>query len=128
MRARFVFTVEIPWPGSGNTPGSSSYRAESFEWRRSNSPAVAGLGGRSQGWKLVRLSSEVLPPPGRSGLTAAGDGHEVVAVCAHAVMSLSKLWKFAFAGTGASGVLGERWAVMAVVTGLMIWDLESRSN
>lgn len=125
MRARFAFSVEVPWPG-----GPGGYRAEAFEWRRSNSLAVGSLGGRSQGWKLVRLSNEL--PPG--GVTVAGSGppsndnHEVVAVCTHAVMSMSKLWKFAFTGTGVSGALGERWAVMAVVTGLVIWDQESKSN
>ncbi|ROW05173.1 hypothetical protein VSDG_00593 [Cytospora chrysosperma] len=131
VRAKVVFSVEIPWPGPAGAPASpASYRRESFEWRRSNSLAISSLGGRSQGWKLVRLSNEL--PPG--GLTVAGsgppagDGHEVVAICAQAVMSMSKLWKFAFTGTGVSGALGERWAVMAVVTGLVIWDQESRNN
>lgn len=123
MRARFAFSVEVPLPGAG----AGVYRAESFEWRRSNSPAVGSLGGRSQGWKLVRLSNELPPGAGGRG-PPSGDGHEVVAVCAHAVMSMSKLWKFAFTGTGASGALGERWAVMAVITGLVIWDQESRGS
>ncbi|KUI53765.1 hypothetical protein VP1G_01058, partial [Cytospora mali] len=128
MRSKFVFSVEVPW-GAADGP-AAGYRKESFEWRRSNSPAIANLGGRSHGWKLVRLSNEL--PSG--GLTVsgsgppAGDGHEVVAMCAHAVMSVSKLWKFAFTGTGVSGALGERWAVMAVATALVIWDQEIKSN
>ncbi|KAK7734221.1 hypothetical protein SLS53_007869 [Cytospora paraplurivora] len=146
-RQKFVFRVEIPWPHNSSNNNSAAVginghqqqqqqrRKESFEWRRSNSLAVAGLGGRSQGWKLVRLSSEV-PPHDPAALAAAvlgggppsGDGCEVVAVCAQAVMSMTKLWKFAFVGTGSSGALGERWAVMAVVTGLAIWDQESRGN
>ncbi|ROW13987.1 hypothetical protein VPNG_04098 [Cytospora leucostoma] len=139
-RQKFVFRVDIPWPHSAVAGGGQQQqrsRKESFEWRRSSSPAVAGLGGRSQGWKLVRLSGEV-PPHDPSALAAAvlgsgprsggDDGCEVVAVCAQAVMSMTKLWKFAFLGTGVSGALGERWAVMAVVTGLAIWDQESRGN
>lgn len=132
----FSFSVEVPWPTTlphePNHPDAStlSWRKEPYEWRRSNSYAVGGLGGSSQGWKLVRLANEL--PPG--GLAVAGsgppsgDGHEVVAVCTNAVMSMTKLWKFSFLGTGLSGVLGERWAVMAVMTGLVIWDRDSRRD
>lgn len=129
MSAKFGFTVEIPWPAGGPN-GATAYRKESFEWRRSNSLAIGGLGGRSQGWKLVRLSNEL--PPGGLAVSGsgppAGDGHEVVAVCTDAVMSMTKLFKFSFLGTGLSGALGERWAVMAVTTGLVIWDQERRRD
>ncbi|KAI3395946.1 hypothetical protein diail_657 [Diaporthe ilicicola] len=131
MSAKFSFQVEVPWPAPPGAPaGAVTYRKEAFEWRRSNSLAIGGLGGRSQGWKLVRLSNEL--PPG--GVTVAGsgppsgDGHEVVAVCTDAVMSLTKLFKFSFLGTGLSRALGERWAVMAVTTGLVIWDQERRRD
>lgn len=125
MSSTISFRVEVPWPGPN---GSVQWRKEAFEWRRSNSLAVSALGGSAQGWKLVRLSKEL--PPG--GLTMAGsgppsgDGFEVVAACTTAVMSLTKLWKFCFLGTGVSGALGERWAVMAVITGLVTWDRENR--
>lgn len=145
----FSFSVEVPWPAAADdddnddnnnnnnatttdpsTGARVTWRKEAYEWRRSNSYAVGGLGGSSQGWKLVRLCNAL--PPG--GLAVAGsgppsgDGHEVVAVCANAVMSMTKLWKFSFLGTGLSGVLGERWAVMAVMTGLVIWDRDSRRD
>jgi hypothetical protein len=127
MSAKFAFTVEVPWPGPG---GATAYRKETFEWRRSNSLAIGGLGGRSQGWKLVRLSNEL--PPGGLAVSGSGppsgDGHEVVAVCTDAVMSMTKLFKFSFLGTGLSGALGERWAVMAVTTALVIWDQERRRD
>lgn len=127
MTTAFRFHVEVPWP-DGN--GGVLWRKEAYEWRRSNSLAVAGLAGSNTGWKLVRLTNEL--PPG--GVTVAGsgppsrDGHEVVAVCTNAVMSMTKLWKFCFLGTGVSGALGERWAVMAVTTGLAIWDREHRRH
>jgi hypothetical protein len=134
MSARIAFTVEVPWPGPGGAAAAATttttYRKESFEWRRSNSLAISGLGGRSQGWKLVRLSNEL--PPGGLAVSGSGppsgDGHEVVAVCTDAVMSMTKLFKFSFLGTGLSGALGERWAVMAVITALVIWDQERRRD
>lgn len=132
------FRVEVPWHGapSADQGGSSSsptsaWRTEAYEWRPSNGGAVNMLGGASHGWKLVRLERE-LPTrrgaavPGAGSGPPSGDGFEVVAVCATAVMSMTKLWKFSFLGTGVTGALGERWAVMAVVTGLVLWDRESR--
>lgn len=129
MSSTFTFRVEVPWPVAGPNGGSNvQWRKEAFEWRRSNSLAVSALGGSSQGWKLVRLSKE-LPPGGRTVAGTgppSGDGFEVVAACTTAVMSLTKLWKFCFLGTGVSGALGERWAVMAVISGLATWDRENR--
>lgn len=130
----FSFSVPVPWPSAEtadmHTPGTVTWRPEPYEWRRSNGAAVSGLGGASHGWKLVRLTN-ALPPGGRTVAGSgppSGDGHEVVAVCTNAVMSMTKLWKFSFLGTGLSGVLGERWAVMAVMTGLVIWDRDSRRD
>ncbi|KAH6887579.1 hypothetical protein B0T10DRAFT_73238 [Thelonectria olida] len=95
---------------------------EQFEWRHSHGDAVRHLNGQSSGWKLVRLAQG---PPGAgtgSGNAATfvpggymtSDGHEVVA--AWTMNSGSKVGKFHFTGTGLSGLLGERWAIMAVVT------------
>ncbi|KAG6366074.1 hypothetical protein INS49_000250 [Diaporthe citri] len=134
MDPTFNFVVEIPSPptasASGSPPPPTSYHSEKFEWRRSSSGAVGGLGGRAHGWKLVRLSNEL--PPGGMAVAGSGppsgDGHEVVAVCTESVMSVSKLWKFSFLGTGLSRALGEQWAVMAVVTGLVIWDHDRRRD
>lgn len=129
----FSFAVEIPWPASASNPSGNNitWHKEAYEWRRSKTHAVAGLGGASHGWKLVRLS-DALPPGGLAVAGSgppSGDGHEVVAVCANAGgLTMTKLFRFAFLGTGLSGVLGERWAVMAVVTGLVIWDRDSRRD
>lgn len=126
--SRFGFRVEVPWSAAGGGGGGAGWRKEAFEWRRTSggggSVAVGVLGGAAQGWELVRLADERLP--GGGGGPPSGDGHEVVAACTTAVMSLTKLWKFCFLGTGVSGALGERWAVMAVVSGLAIWGRENR--
>lgn len=128
MDPTFSFVVSVPSRAAG--PGAAAYRNERYEWRRSSSLAVGGLGGRAHGWKLVRLANEL--PPGERAFAGSGppsrDGHEVVAVCTETLMSVSKLFKFAFLGTGLSGALGEQWAVMAVVTGLAIWDHDRRRD
>ncbi|KAI8964965.1 hypothetical protein F5Y11DRAFT_362880 [Daldinia sp. FL1419] len=119
-----VFTIETG-------PGG---RREAFEWRRSRGEEVRVLGGRERGWKLVRLRTDAptgLGGQGRAvfgGGATAGDGREVVAVWAWATMSLTKKLRFRFLGSGASGVLGERWAVMAVVTALWSFERERRFN
>lgn len=128
----FRFRVDVPRGGAaaaaaGPDGTTVAWHKEAYEWRRSNSLAIGGLGGAAQGWQLVRLADE-LPPGGRTVAGTgppSGDGHEVVAACTVAVMSLTKLWKFCFLGTGVSGALGERWAVMAVVTGLILWNRET---
>lgn len=130
MDPTFSFVVEIPSSNPAPGAAATTYHNEKFEWRRSSSGAVGGLGGRAHGWKLVRLSNEL--PPGGMAVAGSGppsgDGHEVVAVCTESVMSVSKMWKFSFLGTGLSRALGEQWAVMAVLTGLVIWDNDRRRD
>ncbi|KAI1506600.1 hypothetical protein F5X99DRAFT_423231 [Biscogniauxia marginata] len=121
-----TFTVE-----TGDGPGNA--RREAFEWRHSRAGEVAALGGRSSGWKLVRLATDAGTATAGAGAGAGSaksstDGREVVAVWAWPSMSLSKALKFRFLGAGATGALGERWAVAAVITALRIWDRERRAR
>ncbi|KAI1354207.1 hypothetical protein F5Y01DRAFT_274521 [Xylaria sp. FL0043] len=58
----------------------------------------------------------------------SSDGKEVVAVCAGASLSVSKVLRFRFLGTGADGSLGARWAIMAVASALAIWNRDRRSR
>ncbi|KAH8648576.1 hypothetical protein BX600DRAFT_442862 [Xylariales sp. PMI_506] len=101
---------------------ASGGRREAFEWRHSHGGEVDGLGGRGRGWKLVRLAAS------GSGASRSSDGKEVVAVWANASMSATKILNFEFLGSGATGVLGERWAIMAVITALRIWDKERKAR
>lgn len=129
---RFWFALEV-------APG----RVEKFEWRRSSGAAVRSLGQSRSGWKLVRCSA---PPPGyqekpeaalaadeapeeddndRGDLTS--DGNEIVAVWAGASlrkMSMTAVGRFEFRGAGLRGELGERWALMAVMSQMIIWRQE----
>ncbi|EJT69896.1 hypothetical protein GGTG_12779 [Gaeumannomyces tritici R3-111a-1] len=111
--------------------GVTEARVEQFEWRHSHGAAVDSLAGSWSGWKLVRMSRA--PPPGASGGSPPGkfmtsDGFEVVAVWASAVISMSQAAHFDFVGTGTTGLLGERWAVAAVMSALGIWERERRQR
>ncbi|KAG7120573.1 hypothetical protein HYQ44_005069 [Verticillium longisporum] len=130
----YSFTIDV---GTSVSPGSSGrWPLEEFQWRRSRGDAVASLGGRGYGWKLVRLAGG--PPPGadqqwrRAGLAAGAhrgsDGAEVVAVWSEMGYSMSKALRFAFLGMGLTGLLGERWAIMAVMTAMGLFERERRSR
>lgn len=110
---------------------------ERFEWRMSHGKEVKELDDWSWGWKLVRLgdkkdaSSHLDQRPGSGpfkrsddrehGLTS--DGREIVAVwAANSKFSKNKMGTFRFMSSGASGELGEEWAIMAVATILRLWS------
>ncbi len=122
----YTFTMEV-----GTDAGN--VRHEEYQWRHSSGTAIAALGGARDGWKLIRMATA--PPPGTPRnerqpppAFTSSDGREVVAMYADARMSMTKQLKFAFVGTGRTGALGERWAVMAVTSALAIWDKEEASQ
>ncbi|KAF3013933.1 hypothetical protein E8E14_002645 [Neopestalotiopsis sp. 37M] len=120
----YTFSIEV----------GSTGRREPFEWRHSHGNEVDSLGGSSSGWKLVRVNTDA--PGGGSdkgshfvgGGPQSSDAKEVVAVWSNARMSMSKELNFQFLGSGVTGALGERWAVMAVITALRIWDRERKAR
>ncbi|CAI4215541.1 unnamed protein product [Parascedosporium putredinis] len=59
-----------------------------------------------------------------AGGLSSREGAEIVAAWGPHGLSSSKAGMFEFIGTGASGMLGERWAVMAVISALTILDAE----
>lgn len=126
-RVRFRFAIEV-----GPDP-HTAWRREVFEWRHSHGDAVAAfLDGASSGWKLVRLADSSSDPSGsesrRLVWPRSSDGYEIVAVWSHARLSLTKVLKFRFLGSGATGVLGERWAIMAVMTALRMYQHNQRNR
>lgn len=90
---------------------------EDFEWRNSHGDEIKAVGGRTYGWKLVRLSSRT-----GEGVGSTSDGLEVVAVVAqNATWSMSKSANIAFLGSGLNGNMGERWELAALLSGLLLW-------
>lgn len=111
----FTFSVEVPAQPGGQL------RSEPFEWRHSRGEDVASLGSVwGRGWKLVRTAT------GRGA--AVGAGTDVVAVFSTGPVSMTKKFCFKFVGAGETGVLGERWAVMAVISAIAIWEKERRNK
>jgi hypothetical protein len=101
LHQRWNFGVEVGGVGGGG-------QREQFEWRHSRSDEVKSLGG--SGFKLVRPSR----------------GEEVVMVITEPGSSMTKQLRLAFRASGATGELGERWAVMAVATALGVWETQRR--
>jgi hypothetical protein len=103
--------------------GPMGLKRERFEWRRSRGQDIPGVGARIFGHKLVRLAADAAGTGNR-----ASDGAEVVAVCSGpgSAYTGSKVFKFTFVGSGASGALGERWATMAIITALGGWREDVR--
>lgn len=136
---RFWFALEIP--------GSAGNRVEKFEWRRSRGVDVKSLGESSNGWKLVRVADYVVSAEDdhltadvdKDGVTEddttatdglTSDGREIVGVWAPASMrkmNMRNVGRFEFRGSGASGVLGTRWALMAVMSQLAVWRCEMQA-
>lgn len=98
-------THNFPYPKYDFTievgkPGEPQQR-EQFEWQHI---------GMRKGWQLVRLSTG-----------------EVVAVFEWTALTKKDL-HFQFVGTGGTGLLGERWAIMAAITAIRAWDQVKRKQ
>lgn len=108
---------------------SDQWTRERFEWRHSRGSEVKALDKLNSGWKLVRIHSEADGVGGNRRARdqgASSDGKELVAVFAEVSgWSTSKVVKFKFLGSGATGEMGTRWSVMAVMTALRIWDMQN---
>lgn len=133
-------------------PTARNGELEVFEWRRSHGNEVKQLGGSRWGWKLVRVgrAGRDEPPEGKESFDASelsddgslaeyekgraeastSDGKEVVAVWARTGLwtSLHDVGEFQLLGSGATGELGDRWAVMALMSILCIWQKAMRDQ
>ncbi|KAI0163083.1 hypothetical protein BJ166DRAFT_285094 [Pestalotiopsis sp. NC0098] len=109
---------------------------EKFEWRASKGNEVKALVGgdrhHASGRKLVRLATEADGVGGTRAVRdqgASSDGREVVAVWAdNPKWSGNKAGALRFLGSGASGVLGGRFAVMTIATSVRIWEMMNESS
>ncbi|KAI1475786.1 hypothetical protein F4774DRAFT_395865 [Daldinia eschscholtzii] len=98
-------------------------RQENFEWRRTQGEEVKELDSSGEGWKLVRLEGTA------TGKNSTSDGKEVVAVWSvNGGWSMTKFCKFQFLGSGATGVLGDTFAIVALISGLKIRYAEYLQN
>lgn len=130
LSAVFRFEVEVGG-GGGDGEKDAGWGAggrETFEWRSSHGEDVKEVAeGSSYGWKLVRLGDgggvsgmAVAGPSGGHGV--ASDGREIVAVVAHnASWSMTKGFRFAFLGSGLTGVFGDAWELVTVASALKLW-------
>jgi len=119
-------------PGRGGAGAARPRpRREEFEWRFVTHARV-GVDPVGPGWRLIRLAQEAPEGVARDTWldgrerTQAPDGTEVVAHWVNISKGYTKVGKFEFIGSGAEGLLGERWRLMAVVTALGIWEAERR--
>ncbi|KAI2605181.1 uncharacterized protein GGS25DRAFT_419057 [Hypoxylon fragiforme] len=129
-----VGLLHVSYRFSVQTGTGKDLRTEDFEWRQSRGEEVRGLNKHAgYGWKLVRLSGNNAEQGGGGGGSdrtkrAVGwtsDGQEVVAAWSHNnSWSANKVFKLQFLESGATGVLGDRFAVVALMTALKIFHHE----
>ncbi|GFP59523.1 hypothetical protein TASIC1_0013021900 [Trichoderma asperellum] len=95
-------------------------RVQRFEWVGSGRKEVKDLNEWTHGWKLRRvIASDAEDEDESENELPAG---EILAVWADSSMSLKKAAKFQFLNSGATGELGEAWALMAVITFVRVWQ------
>ncbi|KAI0138200.1 hypothetical protein F4776DRAFT_82173 [Hypoxylon sp. NC0597] len=118
----------VTYPFSVEVGLGKDLRVENFEWRGSRGGEVQDLDKYTRGYKLVRLGSVGTGQGGERSTRAANvtsDGKEVVAVFAqNTSWSMNKVFKFQFLESGATGVLGDRFALAALMSALKIWYIE----
>ncbi|XXG95767.1 hypothetical protein Hte_002038 [Hypoxylon texense] len=130
MRARTVGESGMGYAFSIEVDHGGKLVREDFEWRKSKKGSNELL--KDGGFKLLRLSSRRYQESSRSSTASSSshdatteDGYEVVAIFKwnKTLTNMMHPFELRFVGPALSGSLGERWAVMAVITGLRLWWL-----
>ncbi|KAL1864053.1 hypothetical protein VTK73DRAFT_6234 [Phialemonium thermophilum] len=108
---------------------------QTFEWRAvsrrtgsslaKNSTGTAGHLPPEETWELVCLDSD-LRSPFLPESRDEGDREGRVALWRGTSKSKARRVSFAFVNAGATGELGQRFAELAMITGLALWDEEHR--
>ncbi|OTB00260.1 hypothetical protein M426DRAFT_267833 [Hypoxylon sp. CI-4A] len=115
-----TFTMEV---GEG-----SKTRRETFEWKPTRGAEVQELDGNMKGYKLVRSSATGIGGGAKGSKkrkSGMDDEKEVVAVWTTIGDKRSlKPFKFRLLGSGVTGELGDRFALVALSTGVQIWLTE----
>ncbi|KAL7898614.1 hypothetical protein HDV63DRAFT_374252 [Trichoderma sp. SZMC 28014] len=96
-------------------------RVERFEWVGSGSKEVKDLHEWKHGWKLRRVAASGADEDEDEATNEIPAG-EILAVWADSTISKRKAAKFQFLNSGATGELGEAWALMAVITFVRVWQ------
>lgn len=97
-------------------------RVERFEWVSSGRKEVKDLHEWRHGWKLRRVVASGADQDADEAANVKMPAGEILAVWADSTMSMRKAAKFQFLNSGASGELGEAWALMAVITFVRVWQ------
>ncbi|KAK0759615.1 hypothetical protein N5P37_007803 [Trichoderma harzianum] len=123
----YSFTVPVPQREGEKT----TRRVERFEWVGTGGKEVKDLHEWVRGWKLRRVVESYADAYAGSDDEKDEDGDvstyentdgEILAVWADATGLSKKAAKFEFINSGATGELGEAWAVMAVITFVRVWQ------
>ncbi|KAI1135949.1 hypothetical protein F5Y05DRAFT_392479 [Hypoxylon sp. FL0543] len=116
---RFRFAIEVG-------TGSGEWRREIFEWQHCHQGVVGMfLDGAKSGWKLVHLPT---PEDDIAEESQSNSRQEIVAVWAYAKVSMTKVLRFRYLGSGATGILGQRWNVMAAMTALRMYQRQQKNR
>ncbi|KAK1238755.1 hypothetical protein MKX07_004331 [Trichoderma sp. CBMAI-0711] len=141
------FAVPVPVPDrageekvTATTTTTTTTRVERFEWVSTRGKEVKDLHEWGRGWKLRRVATTYPDAHADKGWDEddedddEGDAaayeyeelhadNEVLAVWADAKgLKSRKAAKFEFVNSGATGELGEAWALMAVVSFVRVWQ------
>lgn len=104
--------------------GKTTRRVERFEWVGSGRKEVKDLNEWLHGWKLRRVQAASGADEDEDEAANQVPAGEILAVWADAssIRSMKKAAKFQFLNRGATGELGEAWALMAVITFVRVWQ------
>ncbi|KAI5866532.1 hypothetical protein GGS23DRAFT_275794 [Durotheca rogersii] len=130
MRAHTIGETGVGYEFSIEVSHSAKLVREKFEWRKVKKGADGEL--KEGGFKLLRLSSRrdpesVAASPSQEPAAATEDGYDVVAVFKwnKTLTNLMRPFDLRFVGDALSGSLGERWALVTVLTALRLWFLHA---
>lgn len=119
--ATFRFSTEVEQ--------KQGIRREDFEWQKSKDEDKASVESPWKGgFKLMRLSRQSGKGASADEGTSQGSSGEVPEIVAifawNSNWSVMNPFKIEFRGSGQTGQLGDKFAVMAIITGLRLWWLK----